>query len=145
MFIPPPPHYRGKPSDFSPSIHECWYGRVNLIFKMRVRTDAGRLMECQCALIETMYNFRQPSRNLGGPALLRLEPSSCTSRPLSRLCMLFHCHTSWGSCPLFQRVILAPFPVSCMDARTQATHWACATGLASRALAAPCSTSIPWP
>ena len=58
MFIPTPPHYRGKPSDFSPAINECWYGRVTLIFKMRVCTDAGRLMECQCALIETMYNFR---------------------------------------------------------------------------------------
>ena len=34
---PPPPHYRGKPSDFSPSIDECWYGRVDLIF-----TSAGR-------------------------------------------------------------------------------------------------------
>ena len=58
MFIPPPPHYRGTPSDFTPSINDCWYGRVNLIFKMRVRTDAGRVMECQCALIETLYNFR---------------------------------------------------------------------------------------
>ncbi len=58
MFILPPPHYRGKPSDFSPAINECWYGRVTLTFKMRVRTDAGLLMECQCALIETMYDYR---------------------------------------------------------------------------------------
>ncbi len=58
MFIPPPPHYRGKPLDFSPAINECWYGRVTLIFEMRVHTDAGLLMECQCALIETMYDFR---------------------------------------------------------------------------------------
>ena len=57
MFIPPPPHYRGTPSDFTPAINDCWYGRVNLIFKMRVRTDSGRLMECKCALIETMYNY----------------------------------------------------------------------------------------
>ncbi len=56
--IPPPPHYRGKPSEFSPAINKCWYGRVTLIFKMRVRTDAGLLMECQCALIETMYDYR---------------------------------------------------------------------------------------
>ena len=27
-------------------------------------------------------------------------------------------HISWRCCPLFQLVILAPFPVSCMDART---------------------------
>ena len=57
MFIPPPPHYRGTPSDFTLAINDCWYGRVNLIFKMRVRTDSGRLMECKCALIETMYNY----------------------------------------------------------------------------------------
>ncbi len=56
MFIPPPPHYRGSPSDYSPPINDCWYGHVNLILKMRVRTDSGRLMECKCALIETMFN-----------------------------------------------------------------------------------------
>jgi hypothetical protein len=57
MFIPPPTHYRGRPSDFSPSINDCWYGRVNFLFKMRVRTDSGRLMVCKCALIETMFNY----------------------------------------------------------------------------------------
>jgi hypothetical protein len=57
MFIPPPPHCRERVSDFSPAIDACWYGRVNLIFKMRVRTDSGRLMECKCALIETMYDY----------------------------------------------------------------------------------------
>ncbi len=51
FFIPPPQHYGGTPSAFSPSIDECWYGRVNLIFKMQVLTDGGRLKECQCALI----------------------------------------------------------------------------------------------
>ena len=40
-----------------------WYslrlhaGYQRLLFKMRVRTDSGRLMECKCALIETMYNY----------------------------------------------------------------------------------------
>ena len=57
FFIPPPPHYRGTRAAFSPSIDACWYGRVNLIFKMRVLTDAGGVMECQCALIETMYDY----------------------------------------------------------------------------------------
>ena len=57
MFIQQCPHFQGPPSSFSPSIHECWYGRVNLIFKMRLSTDAGRLMECQCALIETLYDY----------------------------------------------------------------------------------------
>jgi hypothetical protein len=31
-----------------PSIDACWYGWVNLIFKICVRTDAGPVMECQC-------------------------------------------------------------------------------------------------
>ena len=53
FFIPPPPHHRGTRSAFSPSIDACWYGRVNLIFKIRDRTDAGPVMDCQCALIET--------------------------------------------------------------------------------------------
>ena len=57
FFIPPTPHYSGTPSAFSPSTDECWYGRVNLIFKMRLRTDGGRIMECQCALIEILYDY----------------------------------------------------------------------------------------
>ncbi len=31
FFISPPPHYRGTRNAFSPSIDECWYGRVNLV------------------------------------------------------------------------------------------------------------------
>ena len=57
FFILPPPHYRGSLAAFSPSINEGWYGCVNLIFKMRIRTDAGRIKECQCALIETLYDY----------------------------------------------------------------------------------------
>ena len=57
FFIPPPPNCGGTPSAFSPSIDECWYGRVNLIFKMRVRTDEGCIKECMCALIETLYDY----------------------------------------------------------------------------------------
>ncbi len=57
FFIPPPPHYRGSLAAFSPAINQCWYGRVNLIFKMRIRTDASSLKECQCALIEILYNY----------------------------------------------------------------------------------------
>ncbi len=57
FFIPPPPHHCGRRSAFIPSIDACWYGRVNLIFKMRVRTDAGPVMECQCALIETLFDY----------------------------------------------------------------------------------------
>ncbi len=55
FFIPPPQHYPRARSAFSPSLDECWYGRVDLIFKMWVWTDAGDVMECQCALIKTLY------------------------------------------------------------------------------------------
>ncbi len=57
LFIQPPPHYQGTQASFSPSVGECWYGQVNLIFKMHVRTDSGSVMECQCALIETLYDY----------------------------------------------------------------------------------------
>ncbi len=57
FFIPPPPHYRGSLAAFNPAINQCWYGRVNLIFKMRIRTDDGRTKECQCALIETLFDY----------------------------------------------------------------------------------------
>jgi hypothetical protein len=69
FFIPPPPHHRGTRFAFSPSIDACWYGRVNLIFKIRVRTDAGPdtrpVMDCQCALIETLFDYcPREGRNL---------------------------------------------------------------------------------
>jgi hypothetical protein len=57
IFLPPPQHHRGTRSAFSPSIDACWYGRVDLIFKIRVRTDAGPVMECQCALIKTLFDY----------------------------------------------------------------------------------------
>ncbi len=57
FFIPLPQHHRGTRSALSPSIDACWYGRVNLIFKIRVRTDAGPVIECQCALIETLFDY----------------------------------------------------------------------------------------
>ena len=59
MFIPPPPYYRGKRSKFSPSIDECWYGRVVLVFKIHVRADDGALMACTCAMIETLWDYCQ--------------------------------------------------------------------------------------
>ena len=49
--------YRRSLASFSPSVDECWNDRANLIFKMRVHTDSGSVMECQCALIETLYNY----------------------------------------------------------------------------------------
>jgi hypothetical protein len=50
-------HFPRASCAFSSSLDECWYGRVALIFNMQVQTDAGDVMECQCALIETLYNY----------------------------------------------------------------------------------------
>ena len=57
FFIPPPQFYHGRRSRFSPSIDECWYGRVALLFTIHVRTDSGSLEECKCAMIETLWDY----------------------------------------------------------------------------------------
>ena len=57
MFIPPPQFYQGRRSDFSPSIDDCWYGRVALLFNIHVRTDAGNVVSCKCALMETLWDY----------------------------------------------------------------------------------------
>ena len=36
FFIPPPQFYHGRRSRFSPSMDECWYGRVVLLFTIHV-------------------------------------------------------------------------------------------------------------
>jgi hypothetical protein len=57
FFIPPPPFYTEKRSTFAPSIEDCWYGRVALVFKVHVRTDADAVMACTCAMIETLWDY----------------------------------------------------------------------------------------
>jgi hypothetical protein len=146
FFILPPPHYRGTPFSFSPSIYECWYGRVNLIFKMRVCTDGGRLKQCQCALIETLYDYCPsshakpwwPSTAQVGTKLLYLPMPD----PVLYVMPLSHI---LGNCPWFQPETTAPFPSICTAARMRAIRWACATVRAPLTRGAPCSTSIPGP
>ncbi len=149
MFIPPPPHYRGRPSDYSPAINDCWYGRGNLIFKMRVRSNFALIQvvswNASVRSLRLCSITVQHKPGLGGEALLRLEPSSFTFRSQTLSSMLFPCHISWGNCLLFQLETPEPFPEACMDARMRATLWVCATVKAILALAAPCSTSAPGP
>jgi hypothetical protein len=57
FFIPPPQVYRGKRSRFIPFVDDCWYGRIALMFAYHVRTDQGSLMECKCAMIETLWDY----------------------------------------------------------------------------------------
>ena len=45
------------------TLDNCWYGRVVLLFRIRVKTDEkdrnGRsvLMDCDCAMIDCLYDY----------------------------------------------------------------------------------------
>ena len=92
LSVPPPSHYCGRRSRLSPSIDECWYGRVALLFKIHVRTDSGALMPCTCAMMETPWDYSVTTAlvkpSLGGhwQARPRLEPrcSTCPT-PFTRV------------------------------------------------------------
>ena len=68
LFIPPPPFFEGTRAEFDATLDSCWYGRVLLLFRMRVRTDEkdsnGRsvLMDCDCALMDSLYDYAPDSR-----------------------------------------------------------------------------------
>ena len=63
FLIPPPPFYEGGLADFEPTLDNCWFGRVVLLCRFRVKTDMkddkGRsvLMDCDCALIDCLYDY----------------------------------------------------------------------------------------
>ena len=63
FFIPPPPFFEGGRAEFDTTLENCWYGRVVLLFRIRVKTDKkdrnGRsvLMDCDCAMIECLYDY----------------------------------------------------------------------------------------
>ncbi len=66
--IPPPPFFEGTRAEFDATLDSCWYGRVLLLFRLRVKTDEkdrnGRpvLMDCDCALIDSLYDYAPDSR-----------------------------------------------------------------------------------
>ena len=68
FFIPPPPFFEGKRSEFDATLDTCWYGRVMLLLRMRVKTDEkdrhGRsvLMDCDCAMIDCLYDYAPDRR-----------------------------------------------------------------------------------
>jgi hypothetical protein len=68
FFIPPPPFFEGKRSEFDATLDTCWYGRVMLLFRIRVKTDEkdrhGRsvLMDCDCAMIDVLYDYAPDRR-----------------------------------------------------------------------------------
>ena len=63
LLHPPPPFYEGTLADFEPTLDNCWFGRVVLLCRFRVKTDMkdgrGRsvLMDCDCALIDCLYDY----------------------------------------------------------------------------------------
>ncbi len=60
---PPAPIYEGTRAEFDTTLEDCWYGRVVLLFRVRVKLDKkdgdGRSvrMDCDCAMIECLYDF----------------------------------------------------------------------------------------
>ena len=61
LFIPQPHFFQGTRAEFD--MEDCWYGRVVLLFRVRVKLDKkdgdGRSvwMDCICAMIECLYDF----------------------------------------------------------------------------------------
>ena len=65
QWIPPPLFFEGTRAEFDATLENCWYGRVVLLFRIRVKTDEkdrnGRsvLMDCDCAMIDCLYDYAQ--------------------------------------------------------------------------------------
>jgi hypothetical protein len=63
FFIPPPPFFVGTRAEFDVTLDNCWYGRVLLLFRIRVKTDEkdgnGRsvLKDCDCAMIDCLHDY----------------------------------------------------------------------------------------
>ena len=63
LFIPPPPFFEGTRAEFDTTLEDCWYARMVLLFRIRVKSDKkdgdGRSvrLDCNCAMIECLYNF----------------------------------------------------------------------------------------
>ena len=57
FFIPPPPFYFGRRSEFELSLDNVWHGRVLLLFKFKFMHDDGHIREEQCAMMDVLYNY----------------------------------------------------------------------------------------
>jgi hypothetical protein len=61
--IPPPPFFEGTRAKFDATLESCWYGRVLLLFRIRVKTDEkdrnsrSVLKDCNCAMIDCLYDY----------------------------------------------------------------------------------------
>jgi hypothetical protein len=59
--VPPEPFYAGKKCDFEVDLNTCWYGRVVLLFRIKVESDSGQIWECDCAMIDALFDLK-PAR-----------------------------------------------------------------------------------
>jgi hypothetical protein len=83
LFIPPPPFYTGKRRDFEADLHSCWYGTVVLLFRMKVKSDSGEVWECDCAMIDVLYDLQTPRCTCRVISLVALQ---CISGHLIQVC-----------------------------------------------------------
>jgi hypothetical protein len=80
VFIPPPPFFEGTCAKFDVTLENCWYGRVLLLFCIRVKTDTkdqhGRsvLMDCNCAMIDCLFDYAPGCRLHLGRKILKSRP-----------------------------------------------------------------------
>ena len=61
---PHPTFYTGRKRDFEVDLDTCWYGRVVLLFRIKVRSDSGQIWECDCAMIDVLF-YLKPARCKG--------------------------------------------------------------------------------
>jgi hypothetical protein len=71
FFVPPPPFYTGRKRHFEVDLDACWYGRVVLLFRIKVKSDSGQIWECDCAMIDVLFDLK-PAR-CKGIALFRVS------------------------------------------------------------------------
>ena len=72
FFVPPEPFYTGKKRDFEIDLDTCWYGRVMLLFRIKVKSDSGQIWECDCAMIDVLFDLK-PARYAGNTPF-RISP-----------------------------------------------------------------------
>ncbi len=118
-----------------------FFRRVNLIFKMRVRTDAGGVMECQCALFETLFEYCPTEGRVWWSGIAEIGTKMLympSPDPVVYVVPLSHI---LGRLPLLPAAI----PRSMSRRKDACFPRACATATGGRCLAASCTTSTPGP
>jgi hypothetical protein len=72
FFVPSEPFYAGRKRDFEIDLDTCWYGRVVLLFRIKVKSDSGQIWECDCAIIDVLFDLK-PARYAGNTPF-RISP-----------------------------------------------------------------------